>query len=235
MTVDWSVEILSSTDSTQDYVKALAEQGADEGTFVQALEQAAGRGRHGREWVSLRGNFYASFLLKPNTIICEYPRAALVVGVALADAISLFCDKDPMLKWPNDILIEGKKCAGILLEVVEDAIVVGLGVNIKSAPEGAFSLGAGIDLEVFRAAFLRIFSGYYAQWLGGDFDTIRAAWLGRCHIVGTEVSVKHAERLIEGRFEGLDLSGNMMIKSRAGEMQVIHSGDVHFGWDEKGD
>jgi len=232
MTAQWSFEIYPTLDSTQSHVKSLAEQGANDRVFVQALQQTSGHGRHGRAWISPVGNFYGSFILRPKKPLAEIPQLALVVGVALAYMVAQYTDQEIILKWPNDVLVNGKKCAGILLEIVDDAIVVGIGVNVASAPDDAFALGAGIDLIDVRDKFIRAFQARYDAWLSGDFPAIRTAWLERGQQIGAKISVKHGAHIIEGHFEGLDLAGNMMIKNRAGKMQTLSSGDVHFGWKE---
>lgn len=231
MAIDWSIQIHDSLESTQLLAKDAADSGAREGSVFQALEQMSGHGRHGREWVSPAGNLYFSYIVQPQKMLCEFSQIALVAGVALADTIESLTPYKPVLKWPNDVLIQDKKCAGILIDVVGPRLVIGVGVNIAKAPDDAFALG-GVDIDVFRDRFLNVFTQQYQGWLNHGFDKTRNDWLAKSFDVGAQVSVKNNADIIQGAYQGLDLSGNLMIETSAGEMKTVSSGDVHFG--EKG-
>ena len=217
MAVSWSLETHETLDSTQARAKELAAQSAQEGTCVQALAQNSGHGRHGREWVSPRGNLYLSFILRPKCEIRDMPQLSLVTALALAAVIN---HDDLTLKWPNDILIGGKKCAGILLEREGDALIVGVGVNTKSAPEGA----ACVDVK--RDQFLDQFDIFYQSCLAGGFAKIRAQWLEKSYAPGTKMSVKNGSHIIQGAFIGLDSTGNLLLE-REGEIKIISAGEIH--------
>jgi len=125
--------------STMDAARACARGGAPDGTVVVARRQTQGRGRHGRDWFSPEGNLYASILLRPGRPPARLSELGFIVALAAADAVdSLLPDGHAKLKWPNDVLIDGQKIAGILVEIVEDdAAVIGIGLNIAQAPEAA--------------------------------------------------------------------------------------------------
>jgi len=142
MSIQWSVETFECVQSTQSVAKERAEQGAQEGLVIQALEQTSGQGRHGREWVSPEGNLYLSVLLRPKCMPAQAAQLSFVAALAVSDSIDDYIDDTSLrlLKWPNDVLLDGKKCAGILLETElgsDDKVkylVLGIGVNIVSAP-----------------------------------------------------------------------------------------------------
>ncbi|HEY8192261.1 MAG TPA: biotin--[acetyl-CoA-carboxylase] ligase, partial [Alphaproteobacteria bacterium] len=144
---DWKIHTYAQLGSTQDYVKELGDEGLPEGTVVQCLTQTKGRGRHGRTWTSPMGGLYMSVLLRPECAAPVAGQLSFVVAVAVSAAMDEVLGKDhkKTLKWPNDILIDGKKCAGILLEsgmagAMVNWMAVGIGVNIMSAPEDATCL-----------------------------------------------------------------------------------------------
>ena len=174
--MDWRVNVLGSVSSTQDLVKEFADRGEEEGFAVQALTMTNGRGRQGNEWDAPMGNLYLSFLLRPECSLNEAGQLAFVVALALSEAIDLYMDKNRQktLKWPNDILIDGKKMCGILLESQTrvdgslEYIVVGCGVNIMAPPEGRAGLQEAaqsrVAINVFRDDFLACMKVAYQGW-----------------------------------------------------------------------
>lgn len=241
MPLNWNVETHAVLASTQDRVKEMAASGASEGSAVQALAQTSGRGRHGRKWESERGNFFLSFLLRPAMEARHAGRIGIAVGAALAETISGYL-KDPRdltLKWPNDALLAGKKCAGILVEteVSENSLTwaaVGVGVNIAAAPPdiGAyierFSADPAIDLTAFREAFLRNMGVYYEELRGEGFVFIKEKWLKYAHSQGSPARVRLGERIEEGFFEGLDEDGSMLLRVKEMKVIKIPAGEVYF-------
>jgi BirA family biotin operon repressor/biotin-[acetyl-CoA-carboxylase] ligase len=185
---EWTIEVLAETPSTQDLVKERAEQGSLEGFGIQALSQSAGYGRHRRDWIGLEDNLFLSFILRPACSAEDAGQMALVVGEALAESIraSVFKPDLVSLKWPNDVLLDGQKCAGILIESSlksgrVDWLVVGVGVNIAAAPEGPFTALAAFceevpNLEVFKDRFLSEMRNAYSRWQKDGFGAIRAHW-----------------------------------------------------------
>ncbi len=213
--VSWVFQEHECVRSTQDEARALLEKGAEEGSVVIADEQTQGRGRHGREWVSPKGNLYMSFILKPACAPSDYGQIALKIGLALGRAVAEFSE-GVRLKWPNDVLIDGRKCAGILIEAEGDCLIIGMGVNVSVAPEDA-SYIENADVPGVRAAFFKHFDAVYNQ----NFEEVKEEWLEMAHPVGSDVTVKIGDRHVSGAFEGLDALGNMIVDG-----QTISSGDV---------
>ncbi len=160
--VNWQIRTLSHVPSTQNSIRELAAEGAPEGTVVQALMQTSGRGRQGNQWISPMGNLYMSMLLRPGCTAMAAGQISFVAAVALSAAMDdvMAPGHAKTLKWPNDVLIDGKKCAGILLESDLDkdgnvnSLVLGMGVNIMAPPEdriGLQQVGRGqVAIHPFR-------------------------------------------------------------------------------------
>lgn len=233
MAIHWHTERHDCVKSTQDILKQRVQSGASEGLVIRADEQSGGYGRHGRAWVSAPGNVYCSFLLKPDCKIRDVGQLALVIGVSLAQAVrGLVQTPDQVsLKWPNDVLIGGKKCAGILIETDGAGhVMIGIGLNIVAAPDIGTPLNAYSDREISAdEAFDKLLEQIalcYNQWIVGDFDDVRAAWLELGHKEGTPVSVKIGERTMSGTFYDLDITGAMVLRTPDGEIKTITAGEV---------
>ena len=235
MSIAWNVETHETLASTQDVVKGMARQGLPEGMAVQALSQTAGKGRHGRVWESNAGNLYLSFLLRPKAAPQSVGQLALLTGLAVGETIQSFMS-DPAqlrLKWPNDVLISGRKCAGILLEsdVGQGWVVAGIGVNISHAPP---DIGAHLkdfasknfNLTAFREALLVRFDDLYSHWHEEGFGAIRETWLKYAHAAGSPIKVKIGERIEEGSFSGIDEAGSLLMRSKDQALKTITAGEV---------
>lgn len=234
-----------SLDSTNDEAKRLAAAGAADGTVVWALRQTAGRGRQGRRWASPPGNLYCSLVLRPDEAPAIAAQLAFVAALALGDAIDgLLRDGVEMrYKWPNDVLLDGRKTAGILLESAGvsatglDWLVLGCGLNIASCPEvtegfPATSLaeaGArGVLPGEMLARFVAGFDVWRGRWRAGGLDAVREAWLARAARLGEEIVVRMPENRLEGRFAGLDATGALIIDLPGGGRRTVTAGDVFF-------
>ncbi|PZQ44072.1 MAG: biotin--[acetyl-CoA-carboxylase] ligase [Micavibrio aeruginosavorus] len=236
----WRVQMLGTTPSTQDVVRGLAENGEPEGLAVQALQQSSGRGRHGNVWTSPMGNLYLSLLLRPSCKADKAAQMAFVVALALSDAMDEVMDPtfSKKLKWPNDILIGGKKISGILLETKLDShgridyLIVGTGVNIFAPPEGAEGLDRikkeRIAVNTFRDLYLQKLLERYISWQDKGFAPVREAWLKQAHGVGESMTIRLPEVSYEGTFEGVDDSG-ALIATIDGQKRIFTAGEVHFG------
>ena len=241
MSVVWRIERFDSVVSTQDTVFARARESAREGFVVHADIQEAGRGRHGREWVSKPGNLFLSLLLRPSCELQMVGQLSLLTGLALFEAMAKFCGSESLsLKWPNDVLLGNDKCAGILLETdvtsdggALDFVVIGVGVNIAHAPMGAklCDYSDNIDVVSFRNLFLEKFSYLYQQWQNDGFETIRTEWLLHAHPRDIALSVKIGERLEKGFFHDIDAFGNLRLKDETGALKTITAGDVYVTGD----
>jgi len=240
--IDWQVKILSAVESTQDIVMLAAQDGDPEGYVVQAMKQVGGRGRHGNKWEgSSIGNIYMSALLRPS---CDIPRVgelAFVVAVALYNALQSYIDTDKheiTLKWPNDILIDGRKVSGILLETNAngdglDGLVVGMGVNVFNAPDLAICLNDVADDPVYvtkiRDKILEELGVVYTLWQEEGFAPIREQWLAHAHGVGQAMTARLPNISHKGIFSGLTDDGSLILTQDNGEEKIIMAGDVHFG------
>jgi BirA family biotin operon repressor/biotin-[acetyl-CoA-carboxylase] ligase len=227
----WQIEEHETLSSTQDALKALALTGAVEGACVQALQQESGRGRHGREWISPPGNLYISILLKPDCSAAEAGQISFVAALAVAKAIAAYMNEALFLKWPNDVFLAGKKCAGILLEsdIEKNKInwlALGIGVNISSAPPEGNAVGKQVDVNAFRDTLLKHLEHYYALWRDEGFEKIRTEWLALAHPVETKIAVKSGSNSIEGKFRDIDADGNLLLEDAQRNIRRISAGDV---------
>lgn len=233
---DERIRTVARTGSTNDDLALLAREGVAEGTWLRAEQQTGGRGRQGREWRSPPGNLYASTLVR--LFAGDPPPASLslVAAVALHEVTQAYAPAVPlMIKWPNDLLADGAKLAGILLERNEDAVIVGFGVNLAEHPTDlerpATSLralaGGAPDPALFAELLASSFADWLGRWRSGGIAPIRAAWLAKAHPVGTALSSVDAESTrIDGLFEGLDEQGALRLRLADGTITIIQAGDV---------
>jgi BirA family biotin operon repressor/biotin-[acetyl-CoA-carboxylase] ligase len=229
----WTLVALDTVGSTNDEAAQRADAGAPEGTVVWSREQTGGRGRRGRHWASPVGNLYTSTILRPD---CPAQRAAeLGFAAALAVADIVPAGREVRVKWPNDVLVDGGKIAGILLESAigqtgqVQHVVAGIGVNVGFAPQlpemryPGSALGGSVEaaLEELAAAL----AARLAEWRREGFETVRAAWLAKAGPLGTEVDVKLGEGLVRGRFAGLDREGALLLDTATGPRKIV-SGEL---------
>jgi BirA family biotin operon repressor/biotin-[acetyl-CoA-carboxylase] ligase len=231
-------------DSTNSYARRLAERGASEGEVVIAERQLAGRGRLGRSWVSPpQGNLYVSLLLRPALAPVHAPQITLMAAVALADTVASFVAEPPTIKWPNDILIRGKKLAGILTESCCDSrriefVVLGIGVNLNfprqrmpdTIRDRAISLmevgGKCIGRELFLQRLIQGLDRCYGILEDCGFDAIAPRWQARFGLKGKRVQVEMAGEVLVGRAMGIDGDGALLVENDRGESLRIVAGDV---------
>ena len=230
------IRILDETGSTNADLLAL---GCDvrEGDWLVARRQTAGKGRAGRQWEDGAGNFMGStvIMLRPGDPLPQ--TLALVTSLAVAEAVGAVPGApNVMLKWPNDLLVDGAKLAGILLERAGDSVVIGVGVNLLHAPDvpgrktaALTDHGARIDPVDFAELLADCFAATLARWRGGAWDALRDAWLARAHPVGTALSVNDREgQPIVGAFAGLGVDGAALLRLADGTTRPIHAGDVEL-------
>jgi BirA family biotin operon repressor/biotin-[acetyl-CoA-carboxylase] ligase len=197
-----------------------------------ALEQDAGRGRQGRDWVSARGNFYGSTLVQLRPEDPPAPTLSLAAGLALIEAIDVATPTQGlMLKWPNDLMLLGKKLAGILLERSGDRIVIGFGVNLAAAPKlmnrGAATLATHLTPESFAPLLAASFARLLQLWRTSESSALVRAWQERAHLPGTKLTVHLAkDETISGRFGGLDPDGALRLMLDDGSVEVIRAADI---------
>jgi BirA family biotin operon repressor/biotin-[acetyl-CoA-carboxylase] ligase len=230
------IHTVAETGSTNDDVATLAREGAPEGTWLRAGRQSGGRGRQGREWHSPPGNLYASTLVRLRPGDPPAPTLALVAAVALHEVASAFAVVGVAIeiKWPNDLLVAGAKLSGILLERIDDAIVVGFGVNLADHPDetdrpaiNMGMLGGAPDPARFLEALAASLARWVERWRSEGVEPIRTRWLASAHPPGTALSTHMpGGGRVEGLFEGLDESGALKLRMADGTTSVIHAGDV---------
>lgn len=223
------IRTVAETGSTNDDVAALAREGAPEGLWLRAERQSGGRGRQGRAWLSPPGNLYASTIVRLRPGDPPAPTLALVAAVALHAAVSAQVP-GVRIKWPNDLLANGAKLAGILLEREGEAVVVGFGVNVAHHPEGLAQPTTSLAALVRRAPEAAAlcdrlsvaFAGVLDRWRREGLAPIRSAWTCAAHPIGTPLATSEGE----GAFDGLDESGALRLRLPGGERRLIHAGDV---------
>ena len=209
----------------------LANDAALDGEWLVALAQDAGKGRQGRQWQSLEGNFFGSTLVRLRPGDPAAPSLALAAGLALIEAAETAApDRGLMLKWPNDLMLGNAKLGGILLERSGDRIVAGFGVNLATAPmiEGRATadLGKPIAPQAFAPLLAASFARLLAAWRSAQPAAFARAWLARAHPIGTALSVHAgAGETVSGAFAGIDPDGALRLEVE-GQIQLIRAGDV---------
>jgi BirA family biotin operon repressor/biotin-[acetyl-CoA-carboxylase] ligase len=232
------IRTVSRTGSTNADLAARLSGGEylPEGEWLVADRQSAGRGRLGRVWNDGAGNFMGSTVVRPGPGDPPTSTLALVTGMAVHEALSaLVPDKAALwLKWPNDVLLDGAKLAGILLEMVAGTVVVGIGVNLKLAPEVegravASLAAAGIDVprDAFAERLAAAFEAELQRWRSAGLAPLLRRWQSAAHPKATRLTVlPPGEEKIEGGFAGLTEDGNLLLGLDDGSMRTIHAGDV---------
>lgn len=234
------ITVVDSTGSTNADLGRSAKEGAPEGTVLVAEAQEAGRGRLGRVWSAPpRSGLTFSVLLRPDVPIAAQGWLSLLYGVAAASAVRRLADVDVRLKWPNDLLIGEHKLAGVLAERVDDAIVIGMGMNVtlrtEELPvETATSLGieeaACVDRDPLLRAVLRELESHYRDWTEAKGDAeasgLRSAYLVASATIGQRVRVElPGERTVTGQATGVDRFGHLQVEAD-GERHTLSAGDV---------
>ncbi|HEU0118030.1 MAG TPA: biotin--[acetyl-CoA-carboxylase] ligase [Alphaproteobacteria bacterium] len=234
--VIWRIQKLPITGSTNDDAKRAAENGETEGLVVWALQQTAGRGRHGRTWQSPAGNLFCSILLRPKESLQKIGCYSFLVANAMYDTVRQCLPvADITLKWPNDVLVEGKKIGGILLETVGDALIVGVGLNVMEYPEEALFPSTSLRAEGAKARtldevldmLLQNIRHWYGVMQKDGFEPIRQDWLK--HAQKGPLSVKLPNEVLQGEFAGLGATGDLRLKLADGSERAIATGDVFIG------
>jgi len=227
--------------------------------WFAALQQTAGRGRRGRQWETPPGNLAASLLVFPDASREEIATLGFVAGVAMGRALAKALPEATMktgidgaddatamtriaLKWPNDVLADGAKLAGILLESRtapdgRQAVIIGIGVNVVSAPEGlpypatsVAALGGGASAESIFTALSDAWSEAIAVWENGrGKSAILDEWRQHVAGLGAEVAISNNGEVVRGIFENIDAAGRLIVRTQDGRQVTIAAGDVHFG------
>jgi BirA family biotin operon repressor/biotin-[acetyl-CoA-carboxylase] ligase len=197
------------------------------------MEQEAGRGRQGRQWVSEAGNFFGSTIVELAPGDPAPPSLSLAAGLALIEAVDVAVPGLAlMLKWPNDLMLGTSKLAGILLERSGERVFAGFGVNLASAPRLTDRDAAALNGALSPQAFAPLLAGSFARmiklWRGTDPEAFARAWLARAHPIGTRLSVHSgADEKVIGTFDGIEPDGALRLR-RDGDVEIIRAGDVEL-------
>ena len=239
-------------DSTNEEARRLADAGEAGGCIVWAKEQTAGRGRRGRDWVSKPGNLYVSILLRPDALLADAAQLSFAAALAVKNSLQRLATNGngppPLaLKWPNDVLLHGKKLSGILLEgsgktqpspqgAQTDYLIVGIGINLRDHPDYTpypatnmeAETGYKIDAEKAMKELVSEFDILYRTWLEDGFQAIRWLWLGSAFRLGEPIEVQQNDKRIKGIMSDLDEDGALRIETEDGKEVIVHAGDVYF-------
>jgi BirA family biotin operon repressor/biotin-[acetyl-CoA-carboxylase] ligase len=240
------VYIFGTVDSTNRVLARLADRGAAEGTVVLAEAQTAGRGRHGSAWLSPEAaNLYASVLFRPRIAPRELPLFAPIASLALAETV--WREGVPArIKWPNDVVVRGRKLGGVLVQapIIEDRVayvVLGIGVNLNVEPaelaaglgeaaEAAISLrealGHEVDRNEFTARLLNRLEKWHHTFVTRGPDVVRATWQGRDALRGRRLEARTADAVCLGWGRGIDVDGSLVVEDDSGRTQHILAGAV---------
>lgn len=231
------IEHIAETGSTNADLLVRAREGAPEGAWLRADIQSGGRGRLGRNWSSPRGNLYASTLVRISSSDPTPYTLSLVTAIALYDTVRHFAPRsDLIIKWPNDLLLSGNKLAGILLERQDDAVIVGMGVNLAHAPQLVDRVTAALsqiipapDPQVFCELMAINFAKSIAEWRSKELAYTIEEWTKRAHSLGTLLTTTGPDgNQIRGEFSGLTSDAMLNLRLPGGESVIIHSGDIEL-------
>lgn len=238
------IRVFQETNSTNDVVEKLARDGVDEGAVVFAESQTRGRGRLGRKWISppAKGLWF-SVLLRPDLRPQSATQLTIIAATALARSLRKITGLTPEIKWPNDILLRGRKVVGILTELSAELdhvkyVILGIGVDVNQTaaefPPELRKLATSLRIEAghplsrpeLAAAILRELDADYARLGAGQFEAVAAEWVDNCATLGRSVTIHLGTRSIQGRAEALDADGALLVRTQHGRLERIIGGDV---------
>ncbi|HHW01518.1 MAG TPA: biotin--[acetyl-CoA-carboxylase] ligase [Thermoanaerobacterales bacterium] len=232
----------STIGSTNSEAKRIAQEGAPHGTLIIAEEQTKGKGRMGRSWTSPRGTgIWISIIMKPQMMPSEAPKLTILTAVAVAEAINEETNINAVIKWPNDILIQGKKVCGILTEMsaeldIVNYVVIGVGINVNNdtfpeeVKDRAISLkiakGKTVDRLRVLACFLEKLEKHYAIAMSQGFEAVFDRWRKLCCNLGKPVEIVTKNGFFSGVAIDIDEHGALIVKKDDGNFEKLFSGDV---------
>ena len=238
------ITVLERTTSTNDEIEKAAMNGRDEGLVVFAESQTLGRGRMGRRWSSPAGKgLWFSFLLRPKLAPGECTQLTAATATALVRAIRVTTNITPEIKWPNDLMIRGKKIGGILTEMSAELdsvrfVIVGIGINVNQTASEfpteiqsistslKLATGGNISRTDLAITILRELDQDYSRIAGGKFPSVAEEWASYCSTLGKQVKIEVGQRRIIGRAETLDESGALLLRTEHGRVEHVTGGDV---------
>lgn len=233
----WTFSTADVAKSSSDLARKAALDGAPTGTGFLVGTQTAGRGRRGRTWISPQGGMYLSFVLRPDYDKHLWPLLSFVAALAARETIAhVLASHRPKVKWPNDILVNDRKICGILLEGVEDALIVGTGINVAPIkadtampghiqPTSLVDLGDNVTTPALLAAdYMDNLARRYNMFNQTAFAPIRDEWMRHAAFLNQNVTVMDTG--LKGRFIGIDVDGSMLLVDASGKTHHITTGDV---------
>jgi BirA family biotin operon repressor/biotin-[acetyl-CoA-carboxylase] ligase len=231
------VDVVQVTGSTNADLAAAAKHGASQGKVLVAEEQEHGRGRLGRQWVSpARAGLTMSFLLRPTVPREQWGTLSLLTAVALEETLKAVCGVNAKLKWPNDVLIDGRKVCGILAQVEGNAVIVGAGLNVSltedelPVPEATSLQIAGastLDRAEIAAGFLAHVAAVYETWNERGPASVIERWRRNSATLGRHVAVSFPNgRNLTGRAVGIDNDGCLQVAAADGTVETVAAGDI---------
>jgi BirA family biotin operon repressor/biotin-[acetyl-CoA-carboxylase] ligase len=238
------IHVFQDTTSTNDVIEKFARDGAKEGVVVFAESQTKGRGRLGRKWLSPAGKgLWLSLLLRPKLRPLAATQLTIAAATAVLRALHDHTGIEADIKWPNDILVAGRKLVGILTEMSAELdtvkyIILGIGVdvnlNASELPGDLRKLATSVKIETSQswnraelaAAILRELDADYARIAGGQFDKLADEWESHCSTIGQNVTIHIGDRRVQGRAESLDDDGALLLRTQHGRLERIIGGDV---------
>jgi len=249
-TIGRGLLLLSKVDSTNILAMELASKGSPEGTVVTAEMQSGGKGRLGRTWISPKGNLYLSVILRPMIPVHKAPLITMMGAIAVASAIRMVCQVAALIKWPNDILISGKKVSGLLTEMSAEQdrirhIVLGIGVNVNMELEAlppevrvlstslAAEAGGRINRILLLQELMRSLDHWYQVFLSNSPEVLRE-WQKLNMTVGRRILVTGAGETLEGQAQGIDDDGRLIIRLNDESIRFVAAGDVSILKNDRG-
>ena len=238
------IRVFESTTSTNDVIEKLAHDGVKEGVVVLAESQTRGRGRLGRQWMSPAGKgLWFSVLLRPDLPPQATTQLTVASATALRRALAAETGLRPEIKWPNDILLSGKKVCGILTELSAEVdrvkyVILGIGVDVNlntadfpaelrdSATSLKAELGKALSRAELAVEILRQLDADYAKIISGGFAAIADEWEEHCTTIGRQVTIRAGDREVRGRAESLGEDGALLVRTEHGHLERVVGGDV---------
>ncbi|MEL6584624.1 MAG: biotin--[acetyl-CoA-carboxylase] ligase [Pseudomonadota bacterium] len=231
--------VLAEVGSTMVEARSLA---ANAPLWLLARKQTAARGRRGRAWEMPDGNFAATIVMRPQGPVSDWALRSFTMSLALREAVDALTGRGDILslKWPNDVLCQGRKLVGILLESDGEALCIGVGVNLVAAPANdtleetalpAIALQEATGQRIPPEALLDALAAAFARWeailVEEGFEAVRAAWLSHATGLDRPVTARMPGRTVAGRFEGIDGNGAIVLDTGAGRV-TLAAADIHF-------
>jgi len=240
-TIGKDIYYFKSLPSTNMFAKKLVKDGVEEGAIVVSDIQLSGRGRKSRNWFSPEGGLWFSVVLYPHIPPERGMLLTMASSVAIVQGIKDATGLHPVIKWPNDLLINGKKVCGILTELDAEMdrinyTVVGIGINVNNqlsedlqgkATSLIQETGSKVSRVKLLRSILKCFDENYSRLISGDYDFIRDSWFSHANIVGREILVHGEKTILKGVVSNVDESGCLILDTRDGSVRVV-SGDVEY-------